>query len=108
MQADLGKGSMQYAGTPVYMAPELFQKRQYDESVDVFAFGCLLWELVMREVPHDGVEAVDIRAKVEKGEQLKLPYNLDPRLAPLVNSCRAVQSSQRPSFDQVVATLEQL
>lgn len=23
-KADLGKGSMQYAGTPVYMAPELF------------------------------------------------------------------------------------
>lgn len=28
--ADLGKGSMQYAGTPTYMAPELFQKRAYD------------------------------------------------------------------------------
>jgi len=23
-QADIGKGSMQYAGTPTYMAPELF------------------------------------------------------------------------------------
>lgn len=28
--ADLNKGSMQYAGTPTYMAPELFQKRSYD------------------------------------------------------------------------------
>ena len=59
---------MQYAGTPVYMAPELFQKRLYDESVDVFAFGCLLWELICREVPHDGLDPIDIRAKVEKGE----------------------------------------
>jgi len=25
--ADLGKGSMQFAGTPNYMAPELFKKR---------------------------------------------------------------------------------
>ncbi len=68
---------MQYAGTPVYMAPELFQKRQYDEKVDVFAFGALLWELAMREVPFDGLEAADIRAKVEKGEQLKLRANMD-------------------------------
>ena len=41
---------MQYAGTPSYMAPELFQKRRYDEKVDVFAFGTLLWELVERKV----------------------------------------------------------
>ena len=96
---------MQYAGTPVYMAPELFQKRQYDETVDVFAFGTLLWELVCREVPYDGLEAVDIRSKVEKGEPLKMAYNVDPRLAQLVGACRSVQASQRPSFDQIVSTL---
>ena len=79
---------MQFAGTPVYMAPELFQKRQYDEKVDVFAFGALLWEIVMREVPFDGLEAADIRVKVEEGEQLKLPYNIDPRVGQLVNECR--------------------
>jgi hypothetical protein len=42
----------------------------------------------MREVPFDGLEAADIRAKVEKGEQLKLPYNIDPRVGQLVNECR--------------------
>ncbi len=79
---------MQFAGTPVYMAPELFQKRQYDEKVDVFAFGALLWEIVMREVPFDGLEAADIRAKVEKGEPLKMRSNIDPRVGQLVNECR--------------------
>ena len=62
---------MQFAGTPVYMAPELFQKRQYDESVDVFAFGTMLWELIWREVPNDGLDPADIRAFVEQGTQLK-------------------------------------
>jgi serine/threonine protein kinase len=51
---------MQYAGTPTYMAPELFQKRAYDQSVDVFAFGCLLWEIINREVPNDGLDPQDI------------------------------------------------
>jgi len=27
------------------MAPELFQKKGYDEKVDVWAFGTLLWEI---------------------------------------------------------------
>lgn len=58
--ADIGKGSMQFAGTPTYMAPELFQKRQYDHTVDVFAFGCLLWEIINRKVPYDGMDPSDI------------------------------------------------
>ena len=84
---------MQYAGTPVYMAPELFQKRQYDESIDVFAFGALLWELVCREVPYDGLDPADIRSKVEKGEQLRVPYGADARLGQLINDCRQVNPS---------------
>ena len=62
---------MQYAGTPTYMAPELFQKRSYDQSVDVFAFGSLLWEIINREVPYDGLEPQDIAAQVVRGEKLK-------------------------------------
>ena len=62
------------------MAPELFQKRTYDESVDIFAYGTLLWELVNREVPYDGLDPADIRYKVEKEEPLKVAYGVDPRV----------------------------
>ena len=86
---------MQFAGTPTYMAPELFQKRAYDESVDVFAFGSLLWEIVNREVPYDGLDPQDIASKVIKGEKLK-DHELsmvDPRLSDIVSSCREVDQA---------------
>ena len=73
-KADLNRGTMQFSGTPSYMAPELFQKKSYDEKVDVFAFGTLLWELIAREVPYDGMEPADIKEKVMAEEQLKLPF----------------------------------
>lgn len=79
-KADIGKGAMQYAGTPTYMAPELFNKRPYDSGVDVFAFGTLLYEVIAREVPYDGLEPLDIKEKVSKGEQLRCPYGVDPRV----------------------------
>jgi serine/threonine protein kinase len=86
---------MQFAGTPTYMAPELFQKRTYDQSVDVFAFGCLLWEIINREVPLDGLDPQDIAQKVIKGEKLKdhALAQIDVRLADLVNTCRAVEQN---------------
>ena len=68
------------------MAPELFQKRQYDEKVDVFAFGTLLWEIMNREVPYDGLDPADIRAKLEKEELLKASGN--PTINQLINECR--------------------
>lgn len=96
---------MQYAGTPCYMAPELFQKRRYDEKVDVFAFGTLLWELVERKVPYDGCDAGEIRVKVESGEPLRTSYSIDARITQLINECRNVQSGNRPGFAQIVAVL---
>ena len=38
------------AGTPNYMAPELFLAKPYSTPVDVFAFGVLLNEMFAREV----------------------------------------------------------
>lgn len=96
---------MQFSGTPAYMAPELFQKRSYDETVDVFAFGSLLWELVAREVPYDGLDVADIRAKVEKEEQLKMPYGADPRIAQLIAECRQLNTAERPSFERILEVL---
>jgi len=96
---------MQFSGTPAYMSPELFQKRMYDETVDVFAYGTLLWELIAREVPFDGLDVGDIRARVEKEEPFKIPYGTDPRVAQLINECRQVNTSERPSFLRILEVL---
>jgi len=96
---------MQYSGTPAYMSPELFQKRQYDESVDIFAYGTLLWELMCREVPYDGLDPADIKLKVEKEEPMKVPYGADPRIVQIINDCRQVNTTNRPRFDRILELL---
>jgi serine/threonine protein kinase len=88
------------------MAPELFQKRQYDEKVDIFAFGTLLFECFFREIPYDGLEAADISSKVVKGENLRIPYGTDARLGQIINDCRNVQSDKRPTFEKIVNILD--
>lgn len=41
-------------GTPYSMAPEVFQGRAYGEKADIWAFGCVLFELVMFKKPFEG------------------------------------------------------
>ena len=74
----------------------------------MFAFGTLLWEIIERKVPFDGFEPAEIRAKVEGGQPLQANYGLDQRLTSLINDCRNVQPSSRPSFAQVVQVLSEL
>ena len=33
------------AGTPVYMAPEVFHSRVYDSKADIYSLGLLMWEM---------------------------------------------------------------
>lgn len=105
-KSDLNTGSMQFSGTPTYMAPEQFLKKSYSEKVDVFAFGALLWELATRQVPYDGLEPHHIKEKVCEEEPLKMPYGSDKKLMGLINSCRSLDEDQRPSFESIVKTLE--
>ena len=97
---------MQFSGTPAYMAPELFQKRQYDEKIDVFAFGTLIWEIMCREVPYDGLDPVDIKGKVEKEEPLKSCGN--PTLNQLVAECRQLNIQERPTFERILEIINML
>lgn len=33
------------AGTPVYMAPEVFHYRVYDSKADIYSLGLIMWEM---------------------------------------------------------------
>ena len=33
------------AGTPVYIAPEVFHSKVYDSKADIYSFGIMLWEM---------------------------------------------------------------
>lgn len=44
-KSELNTGPMQYSGTPTYMAQELFLKKSYDISVDIFALGTMIYEI---------------------------------------------------------------
>jgi serine/threonine protein kinase len=52
---------MQFCGTPTYMAQELFLKKAYDETVDIFALGTLFYEVYAGEVPYAGMDPGDIK-----------------------------------------------
>ncbi|KAM9032999.1 rhodopsin kinase GRK1 [Sarcophilus harrisii] len=57
-----------YAGTPGFMAPELLQSEEYDFSVDYFALGVTLYEMIAARGP--------FRARGEKIENKELKQRI--------------------------------
>ena len=94
-------------GTPHWMAPEILKdKGGYDNKVDVYAYGIVLYEIVSKMVPYQGLNATQIVAQV-------LVNNLRPSLPKipsgmehLIKRCWDTDPSVRPTFAQIVRTFK--
>jgi serine/threonine protein kinase len=95
------------AGTPSYMAPELFENRPFNKSVDVYAFGILMWEIYTRDIPFYLCDIIEIRRKVMNGDRPRMP-GAGAHMGPytdLLRECWQPDADARPTFTQCVDVL---
>ena len=88
------------AGTPSYMAPEMFAGAEVDEKCDVFSFGVLLWECIAGEIPWGYLTTpmqVIFAVGVQK-QRLPIPEHCPPALRDLIEDCWHEEPADRPDF----------
>ena len=93
------------AGTPNYMAPELFESKPFSTPVDVFAFAVLLNELFTQTVPWDGYAPLDIKERVCRGDRPRSATAMPRVCEGLVRKGWHASPAMRPSFDAMLLTL---
>jgi hypothetical protein len=85
----------------------VFQKKPFDEKVDVFAFGALLWEIFSKDIPYDGLEPGQILEHI-LGEDLPHKHTIPKPIMELIRLCRKVNSELRPSFEVIEQQLDKV
>jgi serine/threonine protein kinase len=84
-------------GTAAYMSPEQARGKQVDKRTDIWAFGCVLYELLTGQHAFDGEDTTEILAAVVKTEPdwNALPANLSPSIRLLLQRCLRKDRRQR-------------
>lgn len=76
-------------GTAAYMSPEQARGKPVDKRTDIWAFGCVLFEMLSGRRPFDGEDVTDILAAVVKTEPpwALLPSHVPQTLVRLLKRC---------------------
>ena len=76
-------------GTAAYMSPEQAKGRAADKRSDVWAFGCVLYEMLTGRRAFEGDDVSDTLAAVLRGEPdwTALPANVSPAVTALLRGC---------------------
>src|SRR5438477_10093804 len=76
-------------GTAAYMSPEQAKGRQVDKRTDIFAFGCVLYEMLTGRAAFDGDDVGEILARVIEREPdwNRLPVRTPPGIRRLLQRC---------------------
>lgn len=96
------------AGTCHWMAPEVVAGETYDEKVDVYSFGMIMFEVICREVPFEEEDPQQVVSMVGMGQRPDpeaIPPDCPPPLRKIMEECWAQDPKTRPSFDVVLPTI---
>lgn len=100
-------------GSPAWMAPERFRGQMHDETVDVYSFAVIIWQVMTRETPVAEFRSLSqlIQAVCQDNWRPSIPRNLSafsPELKSLIERCWDSNPKNRPTFEEIGSELEKI
>jgi hypothetical protein len=99
-------GTMDFAqtciGTPYYMSPEIFQNKPYSYKSDVWALGCVLYEMTTLNHAFDAQSLNGLAGKIVKGRYPPINNKYSKHLRDLIAQMLSLNPQQRPDMDQIL------
>ena len=91
-------------GTPYYMSPEVWLNKPYSFGADVWAVGCLAYELCALRPPFVGSTFAQLKQAVLVGRYPSLPRNFSRDMTQMIAKLVRVDARSRPSIAQILAS----
>eukprot|EP00051_Salpingoeca_urceolata_P014428 m.183653 g.183653 ORF g.183653 m.183653 type:complete len:781 (-) comp18084_c0_seq1:243-2585(-) len=100
-------------GTGPWMAPEVMRGDPYSLSADVYSFGCVVYELIEHKAPWWHLPNQFFMSSlwtklIDEDQRPTIPETCPPAWRTIMEATWATDPSARPSFEQLVSTLDTL
>lgn len=97
-------------GTPIYMAPELFEdEEKYGAAVDVYAFAILAYEIVTGKEPFStngkSANLKNFLSQILNGGRPEFTEGVQDNMKELITQCWSQNPDDRPSFESIFLKL---
>lgn len=84
-------------GTPHYLSPELCQDIPYSSKSDIWALGCLLYEICALSPPFSSTNLLSLFYKITRGEYEAVPQVFSDSIVTLIHKMLCLDPENRPS-----------
>ena len=91
-------------GTPYFMSPELLLNQPYSYKSDMWAVGCLVFELCAQKPPYEARDMSGLVMKITQAPTPPLPSGYSPALNELYQSLMSKAPAKRPTAAQAAVT----
>uniref|UniRef100_A0A5K4FE06 non-specific serine/threonine protein kinase n=1 Tax=Schistosoma mansoni TaxID=6183 RepID=A0A5K4FE06_SCHMA len=90
-------------GTPYYMSPELFANKPYNHKSDIWALGCVLYEMSTLRHAFNAKSFNALSYKILSGKIPDMPTQYSPELLELMRAMLHLKPEKRPSARRVLS-----
>lgn len=90
-------------GTPTYLSPELCQDVPYSIKSDIWALGCLLYELCALKPAFEAKNLLSLFYRIIKGEYTTIPERYSDDMHALIEKMLSLAPENRPSASGVLS-----
>ena len=95
-------GAHTVLGTPYYISPEMCEGKVYDEKSDIWALGCILYEMAALQKTFEGSNLPALVNKIMKGQFAPIRGNYTPLFKQLVRDLLQRDPEFRPSATELL------
>ncbi len=94
-------GAHTVLGTPYYISPEMCEGKVYDEKSDIWALGCVVYEMACLQKTFEGSNLPALVNKIMRGQFAPIRGDYSPQFKQLVRDLLQKDPEFRPSASEV-------
>ncbi|KAM9385320.1 serine/threonine-protein kinase Nek1 [Pholidichthys leucotaenia] len=91
-----------YIGTPYYLSPEICEKKPYNNKSDIWALGCVLYEMCTLKHAFEAVNMKNLVLKIIRGSYPPVSVHYSQELRSLLAQLFKRNPRERPSVNSIL------